>query len=140
MKNDKNNGVNAKNDKKKVRLSKKESKDSANKTKGNEIPIVKIRKKKGKISLVLGILLLMASIATLVVATVSLVNEPKVIVPLCNKIALFINPNFSFIASQNIGLYPTAIVFLIFSLSIFNNRRYKPFSYINLLIGVIFLS
>ncbi len=104
--------------------------------KDNVVPSVKIRKKRGKVSLIVGILLLVASIATAIVATVSIVNKPDALVSISSKIASIINPNFSFIAFQNIGLYPTAVVLFIFSLNIFNNRKYKPFSYMNLVIGI----
>lgn len=143
-KNNKNN-KNTISDNNKVGMNKEDSKKDSkridknkknNKAKLKESPTVKIRKKKGKISLFLGILFLVTSLFMLIVTSISLFNKPDTIVPLSNKILALINPNFSFISNNNIGLYPTAIVLFILSLSIFNYRKYKPFSYINLVIGI----
>lgn len=145
MKKNNKNNKNTISDNNKVGMNKEDSKNESkkrdksrknNKSKIKESPTVTIRKKKGKISLFLGVLFLVTSLLMFMVTSISLLNKPDTIVPLSNKILAIINPNFSFISNNNIGLYPTVIVLFILSLSIFNYRKYKPFSYINLIIGI----
>jgi S-DNA-T family DNA segregation ATPase FtsK/SpoIIIE len=97
---------------------------------------VKITKRKSRIALALGIIFVLAAVLTASFTTIALIQKPLALVEISTAFIAKFTPIISFISTASIGLYPTAIVFLIIGIGIFSIRNYKPWSTFTLLLTV----
>jgi S-DNA-T family DNA segregation ATPase FtsK/SpoIIIE len=123
------------------KLNKKLSKTEIKKRKNNQEQLlrasVKITKHKSVIALILGIVFILAAVLTAGFTTVTIIEKPIALMDISILAVSILTPLISFISTATIGLYPTAIVFLVIGISLFSIRNYKPWSIVELIIGIV---
>ncbi|MGD1815635.1 MAG: DNA translocase FtsK [Pleomorphochaeta sp.] len=115
-------------------MKEKKSKDNINKKTKRERKKQSSRRKGGKFSLFLAILLLIASIVLIGSTVISLIQMPPKLVGYATIISDFAKNNLSFIKSNLLYVLPPAIALMVLSIMIFVYRRNKPYSYFKIII------
>ena len=105
------------------------------KNKRNDNPI---KLKRGKFSLVLAILFLISSLFLVSVTTVSLLQKPIQLIAISTLITNTLVNYISFVKGSLIFLYPSALIIFVISIMIFTYRKNKPYSYIKMVIFILF--
>lgn len=98
-----------------------------------------IRKQRGKFSLILALLLMVFSFILFSSVAISYMGNPPVLFNLASNIANFFAKFISFEINNIILLIPTGLSFFIISLLILLYRRERPYSYIKLLLFLVFV-
>ncbi len=107
----------------------------------SKITLKALRNQRGKISLIISILLMLFSLLLIASITINYIKQPTIIFNQATLIANFFVKYISFDSSNNLLLLPSALFIFILSILILLYRCEKPYSYIKIIIfGLFFYS
>ncbi len=97
-----------------------------------------IKLRRGKFSLVLAILFLISSLFLFSVTTISLLQKPIQLISISSLITNYLINYISFVKGSAIFLYPSALIIFVISIMLFAYRKNKPYSYIKMILFLLF--
>lgn len=121
-------------------MKKKEKKEDNKRNREKEKKNNSANNKKGTVfSLSVALLLLISSLFLFTTLAITLLNKPTELVEFSNLISYFLADNVSFIAGEVLFLIPVYLTIFIVSIMVFMYRGKKPYSYIKIIIFILFV-
>ncbi len=109
------------------------------KDQSNKIDEAKNKKKGTKFSLIIALLFLLSSLFLISTTLITVFSKPTSLVGLSTNVSTYLAKYVSFIDNNVLLLLPTFISLFIISLMIFTYRGKRPYSYIKIIIFIMFV-
>ena len=97
---------------------------------------IKIKKRKSKILLIIGIVFIILGFTSIATTAIAILGKPSSLIDISSIITALLKPHFSFITGSTIGLIPTSVVVAIIGFSFLSIRKHRPFATIQLFLSI----
>jgi DNA segregation ATPase FtsK/SpoIIIE-like protein len=97
---------------------------------------IKIKKRKSKILLILGVVFIILGFTSIATTAIAVLGKPSSLLDISSIITALLKPHFSFITGSTVGLIPTSVVVAIIGFSFLSIRKHRPFAIIQLFLSM----